>query len=262
MEKKVMKQFKNWTVLLLALIMLFTVPVPVQAATASIKLNTKKVTVAVGKTYTLKATVTGKSQDVVWSSSNKNVATVTSAGKVKGVRSGVAVITAKANGKTAKCTVKVYPAGLDNRDFTAKGPLVYEAYGKTDFNFIYDLYVHYPNSFAYISTLDAKRWNMNAKKSFQTFRGIKLGDSMSLVKRVYSNPSSSISFSKSKDKLIKYETNMGWNSGPYTFAKAVAKARYVYVYNMSGTVSSMRFYFNSEKKLISVAYVFNYDELA
>lgn len=59
------------------------------------------------KTVQLKATVTGKSKKVTWSSSNKKIATVSSKGKVTAKKAGTAVITAKANGKTAKCTVTV-----------------------------------------------------------------------------------------------------------------------------------------------------------
>lgn len=56
---------------------------------------------------TLKATVTGKSKTVTWSSSNKDVATVTSGGKVSAKKTGKTTITAKANGKTASCTLTV-----------------------------------------------------------------------------------------------------------------------------------------------------------
>lgn len=76
---------------------------------ASIKLNRTSVALELPKTKTaqLKATVTGASQKVTWKSSNTSVATVSSTGKVTAKKWGKAVITAKANGKTAKCTVNV-----------------------------------------------------------------------------------------------------------------------------------------------------------
>lgn len=73
---------------------------------ASIKLNKTSASVEVKSTVKLKATVTGDSKKVTWSSSNSAVASV-SGGVVTGKKAGKAVITAKANGKTAKCTVTV-----------------------------------------------------------------------------------------------------------------------------------------------------------
>ncbi len=66
---------------------------------------------AVGKKFTVKATVTGASnKKVKWSSSNKKVATVTKKGKVKGKKVGTAYIKAKAkdgSGASARCKVRV-----------------------------------------------------------------------------------------------------------------------------------------------------------
>lgn len=73
---------------------------------ASIKLNKSSASVYVGKSITLKATVTGSSKKVTWSTSNSKVATVKN-GKVTGKSYGTVTITAKANGKTATCKVKV-----------------------------------------------------------------------------------------------------------------------------------------------------------
>jgi uncharacterized protein YjdB len=44
---------------------------------------------------------------VTWTSSNKKIATVTSSGKVKGIKAGTATITAKVGKKTVKATVTV-----------------------------------------------------------------------------------------------------------------------------------------------------------
>ena len=65
-----------------------------------------------GKTMTLKATVyptTLTDKTVTWESSNTKIATVTSAGKVKGVKAGTATITCTSNatGLKTTCTVNV-----------------------------------------------------------------------------------------------------------------------------------------------------------
>ena len=75
-----------------------------------VKLNKTKVTLAKGKTVTLKATVTPSSanEKLTWSSSNKKVATVSKKGKVKAIKKGTATITVKtSSGKKATCKVTV-----------------------------------------------------------------------------------------------------------------------------------------------------------
>lgn len=79
-----------------------------------IKLNKTKATLKVKKTLKLKATVTPKkasNKKVIWKTSNKKIATVSSVGKVTAKKKGTAKITATAadgSGKkaTAKITVK------------------------------------------------------------------------------------------------------------------------------------------------------------
>lgn len=69
------------------------------------KLNKTSISVAVGKSETLK--VSGNIGKVTWSSSDKSVATVSSKGTVKGVKAGTCTITAKVDGKSLKCKVTV-----------------------------------------------------------------------------------------------------------------------------------------------------------
>ena len=80
--------------------------------TTSVKINQANATIEAGQAINLTATVlpnnaTNKSLD--WTSSNTNVATVSSTGVVKGVSSGVATITVSTRDtdKTAKVTIKV-----------------------------------------------------------------------------------------------------------------------------------------------------------
>ena len=100
-----------------------TITVTVGTPVTKVKLNKTKSTMTIGKKQTLKATVTPKkasSKAVVWKSSNKKVATVTSKGVVKAKKAGTATITATAkdgSGKKASCKVtvkKVSAAKPDN----------------------------------------------------------------------------------------------------------------------------------------------------
>ena len=80
------------------------------AISSNVKLNKSKATVEKGKTLTLKATVTPADlpdKSVTWKSSNTKVATVTSTGKVKGVKAGTATITCTSTVSGAKATCKV-----------------------------------------------------------------------------------------------------------------------------------------------------------
>lgn len=80
-------------------------------AVKSVKVSPQAITLLVGKKYTLSATISpsnASNKTVTWSSSNKNVATVTSDGVVTAKNTGKATITAKtSNGKKASATVTV-----------------------------------------------------------------------------------------------------------------------------------------------------------
>ncbi|MDD6038358.1 MAG: Ig-like domain-containing protein [bacterium] len=97
------------------------VPVVVQAATKKIRLSTEKKTLNVGKSFTLKLqNATGR---IIWKSSKKSVATVTSKGKVKAVASGTATITAKYNKKSYRCEITVNnPKKFDGMNDVNVGP--------------------------------------------------------------------------------------------------------------------------------------------
>ncbi len=90
-----------------------TITVTVGKPVTKVKLNKTKATVNVGKTVTLKATVTptkASNKKVVWTSSNTKVAKVNSKGKVTAIKAGTAKITATAadgSGKKKTCTITV-----------------------------------------------------------------------------------------------------------------------------------------------------------
>ena len=74
---------------------------------SSTTISTSAMSIKVGETATLKATVTGADKSVAWTSSDTSVATVEMNGTVTGKKVGTATITATANGVSAKCTVTV-----------------------------------------------------------------------------------------------------------------------------------------------------------
>ena len=81
-----------------------TVTAPVKP---SVNLDRTSLTLTKGKTYMLKATVTGTNKAVSWSSSNSSVASVDKNGKVTAKTKGTATITAKVDGVSASCKVTV-----------------------------------------------------------------------------------------------------------------------------------------------------------
>ncbi len=86
-----------------------TVSCKVTVKTPSIKLDkTKAIIYTSGKKdIFLSATVKGASSKITWKSSNTAVATVNSKGKVTAKKGGRTIVTATANGKTAKCNITV-----------------------------------------------------------------------------------------------------------------------------------------------------------
>ena len=83
---------------------------PAAVNPTSVKLNVgKSLKIGKGESFTMKAAVkpSKASQKVTWKSSKKTVVSVKN-GKIKGLKAGKSVISAKtSNGKTAKCTVTV-----------------------------------------------------------------------------------------------------------------------------------------------------------
>ena len=90
-----------------------------------VKLDKTEAILQKGKTVTLKAAVypsSLKDQSVIWESSNTKIATVTSKGKVKGVKAGKAAITCTsvATGLSATCVVTVGYVSLDQTEVSVK----------------------------------------------------------------------------------------------------------------------------------------------
>ncbi len=105
-----------------------TCKVTVSTSVAEIKLSHTEITLEVGKTQALTATVLPEDaeySEITWESDNASVATVDAEGQVVSVAEGTANVTAKAGNKAATCKVTVvkasviYAAGYDSRLSTA-----------------------------------------------------------------------------------------------------------------------------------------------
>lgn len=100
-----MKKFmKNVLRVLLMLLLVMSILSTREAYAARIKLNATQKTTYVGKQFRLK--LKGASGKVIWSTSDKSVATVNK-GRVTAINQGTAVITAKNSGKSYTCKVNV-----------------------------------------------------------------------------------------------------------------------------------------------------------
>ncbi|MBP5655221.1 MAG: S-layer homology domain-containing protein [Clostridiales bacterium] len=89
---------------------------PTPAVTLS--LNKINAVVACDKVISLNATLTNSTDNVVWTTSDKKVATVDAYGNIKAKMAGTVAITASAAGKSASCTVTVlYKDVTNSKDF-------------------------------------------------------------------------------------------------------------------------------------------------
>lgn len=93
-----------------------TSPMTVEAAT--VKLNKSKATLIKGQTLSLK--VTGTKSTIKWISSDKNIAAVSSKGKVTAKSKGKSTITAKIKNKSYKCVITVETPKLNKTSSSLK----------------------------------------------------------------------------------------------------------------------------------------------
>lgn len=85
-----------------------------EATAATVSISKKKLNLKIGQTKKLE--MKGTKEAITWSSSDKEVATVSKTGKVTAKATGVAQITANVNDKTYKCQVTVAP--FANKTYT------------------------------------------------------------------------------------------------------------------------------------------------
>lgn len=117
-----MKKLKSIILIVLTAFILTGIPVatplfPYEVAEATtVALNKKEMTLYIGNSYTLK--LNGVSKGIKWTSSKKSIATVTSSGKVTGVKKGTATITATVGSKKYTCKVTVKDLSISNKSLT------------------------------------------------------------------------------------------------------------------------------------------------
>lgn len=195
-----MRKLKKISTILLALAIvmcgILTTATTVEAATTKptkITLSAKSKTIYTGQSYRLsvkKVSPTDASKSVTWKTSNSEVATVSSKGKVKAVKPGTATITAisKSNSKvkaTCKITVKPVVKSMKMQYKNANGKYVTApttkakalslAYGKS----LTLKAVYKPASSSYNWTKTAK-WSVSSTyKNYVTISNIKSGKNYS-----------------------------------------------------------------------------------
>ncbi len=227
------------------------------AAKASIKLNKSVLSLSLAKTYTLKATVTGKSKEVTWTTSNKHVAKVSAKGVIRPVNEGRAVITATANGKKAKCVVTVYPSELRLNDFRAESNVNKITMGSPYFdNYSYLSAGSYNAFYSYYSH-QAQQYNVSKSKVIKTLRGVTIGTSKKDLITAYGNGTKE-KFNKTTDKIYlvcKESYGKKYYNGTVTLKNAKTVLVYTYERNTSYAI---RFYLDKNDKVIAVVYTKNY----
>lgn len=110
---------------------------PATVAVTGVSLNKAATTLAVNQTETLTATVApnnATNKSVTWTSSNTNIATVSTAGVVTAKAAGTATVTVKTadGGKTASCVVTVSTAVIAVTGVTLNKTATTLAIGKTE----------------------------------------------------------------------------------------------------------------------------------
>ena len=103
------KFFRSLISVFLAVFMVVSLAA-VPSSAATIKLSKTSITLTKGYQTTL--SVSGTSKTVQWSTGDKSIATVSSAGKVVGKKPGTTYIYAKVGGSTLKCKVQVVAAKI------------------------------------------------------------------------------------------------------------------------------------------------------
>lgn len=101
-----MKRIQKMLIIMASVLLVMVVmPTSTEAASATVKLNKKTLTMYSGGSTTLK--MTGTAKKLKWSSNKKSVATVSAKGVVTAKNPGKAVITVKSGSKKATCKVTV-----------------------------------------------------------------------------------------------------------------------------------------------------------
>lgn len=114
---------KYFSVLMALIIMVFLLGPASHSNAATIKLNKDKITISQGEYYNLK--LTGTTEKATWKSGNTKIFTVSSTGKVYGVRPGNGTVTATVGKNQYKCVVLVATPTVKNYNTTLRYGEIY-----------------------------------------------------------------------------------------------------------------------------------------
>lgn len=242
---------KRWNKILgffLVLIVVIQIAVPTNGVEAAqVKLSTSSVTISVGQTYALK--VTGTTKKVTWTSSNNKIALVSN-GKIKGIKTGSATITATVDKKkyTAKVTV-VNNISSDDFSFEEYVPDV-NAYAMVYTEFINEK----KNQDGIFHSFDSSDGSKEGIK--KTARGIIIGSKSSEVLKAYGNESA-IKYS-SKDYIHQYVEK---NYPEFDTSRWVKYLEYKYTEKSGDSKGEyrIRFYLDKDSKVTEIMFIKNYN---
>lgn len=201
----------------------------------SVSLNYTSYTMNVGNTKQFAATVyptNTTDKTVYWSSSNGQVVSVSSSGKITAIRPGVATITAKtSNGKTNSCKV------------TVRGV---EIIGDTFFNYPREGDIYYLSAKAYPSDTTKFTWSTSNSKvvsiSSSGKMTVKSAGTATITVKTSDGRSNSITINVNSANKWKTGNFSGYTAKDYTTVKLNKNAGtayiYIYTYDAMGVKSS------------------------
>ena len=245
-----------------------------KAAVKKVKLNSGNFNLAVGSKKSLKATITPKknvSKKVVWKTSNKKVATVTSKGVVKGIGEGTATITCKAtDGSGKKASVKVtVGAGIasvsvDNGNVihlsltSAKALNLSDIQVETRSSQVSKRYIGLTVS--QIHTADKKNYDIIMEDYVDAYQFLRVTvKSLKINKTVeiYVERNNS-SYNASNDSVEYIRENKD-DDDMYSYSPSISNSRSYgeLTYSISGLPSGLKAYYNKNKTSVKIAGFFN-----
>lgn len=245
-----------------------------KAAVKKVKLNSGNFNLAVGSKKSLKATITPKkkvSKKVVWKTSNKKVATVTSKGVVKGIGEGTATITCKAtDGSGKKASVKVtVGAGIASVSVDS-GNVIHLSLTSAKALNLSDIQVETRSSQVskrYIG-LTVSQIHTSNKKNYDiiledyissnqflrvTVKSLKINKSVEIfVERNNSSYDAS-------NESVEYITENKDDNSMYSYEPDISNSRSYgkLTYSISGLPSGLKAYYNKNKTSVKIAGFFN-----
>lgn len=245
-----------------------------KAAVKKVKLNSGNFNLAVGSKKSLKATITPKkkvSKKVVWKTSNKKVATVTSKGVVKGIGEGTATITCKAtDGSGKKASVKVtVGAGIASVSVDS-GNVIHLSLTSAKALNLSDIQVETRSSQVskrYIG-LTVSQIHTSNKKNYDiiledyissnqflrvTVKSLKINKSVEIfVERNNSSYDAS-------NESVEYITENKDDNSMYSYEPDISNSRSYgkLTYSVSGLPSGLKAYYNKNKTSVKIAGFFN-----